>query len=694
MFETVSGEAYAPVADFQLSADAVESQSAVAFARLGDGGFVAVWSDSRFGNGSMRMQRFDLNGAKVGPEINIGAGSGAALATTPSGGFLLIRTVEAAYPTSFEVRGQFYDSSLNPVGAEFGVNTRTDGFQIAESVTALAGGGYVVTWAQPENQTFDHVRAQLLDSAGNKVGGEIVVTDGGPGDKYEMGLTALAGGGFVAAWSGLEVADQYGNLSPGLRGQIFDAAGNKVGAAFALNTILPGNQANSQLAALPSGGFVAAWSDDGTRQSGFQPNGNQGIWVQLFDGAGQKIGAAVHLAADSVVVNTPIIVTTASGFLVTWRENDSAFLGGPNALRAQRFDFAGNKVAEEFTVGSAAPAEHVQMAGLALDSGAILLGWTHRAASGSSGDDVRAQLLFPVVHGTEAEDSFAGTASRDFFLGKGGNDVAAGAAGNDSLDGGAGDDTLDGGAGDDSMAGGLGNDIYVVDSAADSVVENAGEGTDEIRTPLASYSLLGTEVENLRAFSDVAHSFRGNGSNNVVTGARGSDVIDLRDGGEDRANGAGGNDLFVFRGALTSQDKVDGGDGRDQIVIQGNYAGGNALTLGAEVVGVESFVLVPGNDTRRGDSGTGTYSYHVTTVNENVASGEEMTFDGAKLRVGENFTFRGGAETDGSFRVVGGLGIDNFVGGSQSDVFRFNDGAFGFNDVVDGGAGPARDQLS
>ncbi|HEX8625848.1 MAG TPA: endonuclease/exonuclease/phosphatase family protein, partial [Allosphingosinicella sp.] len=198
-------------------------------------------------------------------------------------------------------------------------------------------------------------------------------------------------------------------------------------------------------------------------------------------------------------------------------------------------------------------------------------------------------------------------------------------------------------------------------------------------------------AEILIVANDLISSTSGN---DVRRSGAGNDTFLLNEGGNDSASGGPGNDLFIFRATMTSQDSVDGGDGRDQIVIQGNYTGGNALTLGAGVVNVESFVLAAGNDTRRGDSGTGTYSYHVTTVNENVASGEEMTFDGAKLRVGENFTFRGGAETDGSFRVVGGLGIDNFVGGSQSDVFRFNDGAFGFNDVVDGGAGPARDQLS
>src|SRR5207245_367811 len=84
----------------------------------------------------------------------------------------------------------------------------------------------------------------------------------------------------------------------------------------------------------------------------------------------------------------------------------------------------------------------------------------------------------------------------DFLSGGGGKDILIGLAGND---------TLDGGTGDDAMTGGTGNDVYFVDSAGDTVTENAGEGTDEVRTTTTTYT-LGSDVENLTGLGNVNQS--------------------------------------------------------------------------------------------------------------------------------------------------------------------------------------------
>ena len=84
------------------------------------------------------------------------------------------------------------------------------------------------------------------------------------------------------------------------------------------------------------------------------------------------------------------------------------------------------------------------------------------------------------------------------IYGTSGADYIQGSSANDMLFGLAGDDTLDGGAGNDTLTGGIGDDTFVVDSAGDVVVEQAGEGTDTLFANTA-YT-MGPNIEIGRLF--------------------------------------------------------------------------------------------------------------------------------------------------------------------------------------------------
>jgi hypothetical protein len=176
----------------------------------------------------------------------------------------------------------------------------------------------------------------------------------------------------------------------------------------------------------------------------------------------------------------------------------------------------------------------------------------------------------------------------------------------------------------------------------------------------------------------------GDETDNVITGTEGADLILLQQGGNDTANAGGGNDMVYFGQAFTRRDRVDGGDGRDVVVLQGNYV----LTLSAtNLAGVEALSLQTGANTRFGDSGESYYSYAITTDDANVAAGRQLIVNGSSLREGESFTFDGSAERDGSFLVFGGGCDDLLEGGDGNDVFVFDGDRWGENDRVDGGAG-------
>ncbi|NKK22852.1 hypothetical protein GFL67_22175, partial [Rhizobium leguminosarum bv. viciae] len=93
-----------------------------------------------------------------------------------------------------------------------------------------------------------------------------------------------------------------------------------------------------------------------------------------------------------------------------------------------------------------------------------------------------------------------------------------------TITGGAFNDMLNGGAGADSLIGGEGNDTYIVDHAGDIVTEAADEGTDTVRTNLASYT-LGSDLENLTYIGTVAFAGTGNDLDNTITGGAAIDTL-------------------------------------------------------------------------------------------------------------------------------------------------------------------------
>ena len=166
-----------------------------------------------------------------------------------------------------------------------------------------------------------------------------------------------------------------------------------------------------------------------------------------------------------------------------------------------------------------------------------------------------------------------GSAGDNVIKGNSGNNMLRGLGGDDILNGGAGNDLLNGGRGADHMAGGAGNDTYIIDSVDDRVNEDAGQGTDTIRS-LVSIEALNANVENLTLLgrsdldgtgNDLHNVVRGNngdnqlfglGANDTLIGGLGNDT--LAGGlGRDKLIGGAGQDTFLFDSALNSHTNVD-----------------------------------------------------------------------------------------------------------------------------------------
>ncbi len=192
-------------------------------------------------------------------------------------------------------------------------------------------------------------------------------------------------------------------------------------------------------------------------------------------------------------------------------------------------------------------------------------------------------------------------AGNDVLTGDAGDNVLRAGAGDDLLIGGAGNDFLDGQEGNDTLDGGRGDDMLIVDSTGDVVLESGGGGRDTVQSYI-DYQLT-AHVENLILIGDIALVGEGNARDNMITGNLLDNV--LRGGaGEDTISGGGGNDS-LYGGAGrddflmgTGDEWVDGGQGRDTAVYEGNFAAytiastGGVLTVTGPGTGTDTLVNV------------------------------------------------------------------------------------------------------
>jgi len=131
-----------------------------------------------------------------------------------------------------------------------------------------------------------------------------------------------------------------------------------------------------------------------------------------------------------------------------------------------------------------------------------------------------------IIVGTSENDTLLGGIDADTLDGLEGDDHLDGSLGAGSLLGGSGNDTLIGSeAGTpigDTLVGGAGDDLYEIANPLDLIVDAAGEGTDELRTDLAVFTLP-DHVGILTHTGAAAVTGTGNDLDNRITGGVGAD---------------------------------------------------------------------------------------------------------------------------------------------------------------------------
>jgi hypothetical protein len=626
------------------------------FYNPGSGQPITISAEMRSGDGSLSR----TVEVAVVPAI-IGTITATPLA---NGGFILSWGVDSdsGAGVNAEIMAQAFNAIGNPIGAAFQVNSTAALNQSSPSFIQLTDGDIIATWIDESLLNGDTSTAGIVSRR----------IDFDPVNQNPMAsnFTLRLGDNPAAPF----------DLDPDYYDEFFGSSGYDAdGDPLAISAV--SNVANGAVTVNPDGtlhvtatlGATAPLAFDYTVADGMGGTATARATIILpNDYATVRPGSTVlidYLANDFYVPQagaTPFVLPQyiADG---TIEQGRASFVSTPQGSRILFNPLAPNR-------GTIFEWSGVQLNSLYFN---ILAGNTERVAFFTYSNNQNAGAVLITVQGWA---QLGGTSA----------DTLTGTPDNDHLSGGTGAaNTLSGGAGDD---------WYTVRAIGDVIIENVGEGVDNVRTDLTSFTLP-DNVENLYfigvMFSlggpAVTSGFQGTGnnlSNIIFSGALMPSQL----------YGLGGNDrLILSTGANGST--IDGGTGTDTFVV--NYSvtslagivgiealelnGGAGLTLtGAQFAnGLAKTTAVSGSGaiTVNMDAGINflsqsfAFSGTGVTVTVNGTSGSDII----KCGTGVHIINAG----DGADQIRGGTGADTINGGAGNDKIIGFSGA----DIITGGAG-------
>ncbi len=227
--------------EFQVNSEGEGYQQNVSITALVNGGFISIWD-------SAHAQIYNNDGSKIGSEFQIG--------------------------------GLFCSIGIGALeNGDF-----VAAWVVTESVSVVGEYGFSYSYGAPA------VMAQIYDKNGSKIGSELRVSTKLAGETSlkinTPAITALSGGGFVITWKQLDdtsVSYITGSPITNIAAQVYDANSNKVGSNFLISSENEYDQYYPSSATLENNRIVVTWQSDDTRGVGITDTRNAHIAAQIFD---------------------------------------------------------------------------------------------------------------------------------------------------------------------------------------------------------------------------------------------------------------------------------------------------------------------------------------------------------------------------------------------------------------------------
>ena len=282
------------------------------------------------------------------------------------------------------IYAQRYDATGNPAGATVQANTTTLGNQVHPTVAGLSNGTSVVVWESDAVGTGRVIQFQMFDAAGNKLGAERLVAAPEAGDRLFPSVTSLAGGGFAVTWQGYDEANQTNGFD--IYARTFNADGSARSGTVTVNPATAGDQQNfadlvRTAAGLKDGRVVITWLD----LSGADGSG-AGVFARILNADGTASSGAFQVNTVTAGSQTygAVGALNDGGFVVAWQD---PALG----IELQRYSAAGVAVGTQVQVSTFNNGAQQYAQVSALGDGGYAVLWQSLNDDGSTGWQVAGQ---------------------------------------------------------------------------------------------------------------------------------------------------------------------------------------------------------------------------------------------------------------------------------------------------------------
>lgn len=220
--------------DILVNEETEGSQANSSISSLSDGRFIISWDSQNADGHKQTMARiYEPSGKADGPAFDLQLGSQSSnsdphISQLPSGGFVVSWLAD-----DNQIYIMMYNDKGEPTLEQAILVSQIDNGSLEKAeVAGLENGDIVVSWSSPGEDSRD-ILASRYTATGEVVFENKLINEDQSEQQIEPHITALEGGGYLISWTNMSFSDS--ELS--IHGKQFDANDNSLGGSFEVGTV-------------------------------------------------------------------------------------------------------------------------------------------------------------------------------------------------------------------------------------------------------------------------------------------------------------------------------------------------------------------------------------------------------------------------------------------------------------------------